>query len=200
MSKQWFTSDLHMCHSNIITFCQRPFANVDEMNEALINNHNSVVSPDDEVFILGDFSFDRKGDRTKAIFERLAGKKILVQGNHDHRITLDLPWVSKHHILEQKIGNDLVVMCHFPMKSWSGSHTGSLHLHGHSHGTMQGTSQSVDCGVDMWDWTPRELHELKRHMATLPKYEEKNQILTHYKDRPENKLTVSVDPGSLNQR
>ena len=53
--KVFFTSDTHFYHANIINFCKRPFANVETMNEALIENWNAVVGVDDIVFHLGDF-------------------------------------------------------------------------------------------------------------------------------------------------
>ena len=42
-NKVFFTSDTHFYHANIINFCKRPFANVETMNEALIENWNAVV-------------------------------------------------------------------------------------------------------------------------------------------------------------
>ena len=53
--KVYFTSDTHFYHSNIIDFCKRPFKNVEDMNETLIENWNRIVSQDDNVFHLGDF-------------------------------------------------------------------------------------------------------------------------------------------------
>lgn len=35
--KTWFTSDLHFGHANVIGYSSRPFADVEEMNEALVN-------------------------------------------------------------------------------------------------------------------------------------------------------------------
>lgn len=37
-SRLFFTSDTHFYHANIIRFCERPFRNVEEMNETLIAN------------------------------------------------------------------------------------------------------------------------------------------------------------------
>ena len=48
--KKWFISDTHFSYANIIKYAGRPFANVDEMNQTLIDNWNSFVGVDDQVF------------------------------------------------------------------------------------------------------------------------------------------------------
>ena len=57
--KVFFTSDLHIGHENILSFCNRPFTNTSEMNKALIDNWNSVVGKADIVFNLGDMIWKR---------------------------------------------------------------------------------------------------------------------------------------------
>lgn len=52
----FFTSDTHFGHANIINLCNRPFKDVNHMNDMLVENWNSVVSDDDTVFHLGDFA------------------------------------------------------------------------------------------------------------------------------------------------
>lgn len=77
----YFTSDQHYWHANVIKYCTRPFATTEEMNEAMVNNWNSVVKPEDTVYNLGDFSL---AFRPVEIYpHRLNGTKILVPGNHD---------------------------------------------------------------------------------------------------------------------
>jgi len=77
----WFTSDLHFFHRNVIVYCARPFATVEEMNGVLVENWNRVVSPDDDVYCLGDLSL---AFRPIELFSsRLVGQKFLVPGNHD---------------------------------------------------------------------------------------------------------------------
>lgn len=39
----FFTSDTHFNHSSIIRHCNRPFADVEQMNKVLIENWNSVI-------------------------------------------------------------------------------------------------------------------------------------------------------------
>jgi len=59
----FFTSDTHFNHANIIKFCDRPFKDVELMNETLIANWNRVVGLDDTVFHLGDFCLGGAGDQ-----------------------------------------------------------------------------------------------------------------------------------------
>jgi len=59
----WVISDTHFDHANILNFTDkvgkptRNFADVDEMNETMIANWNSVVKPGDKVYHLGDVLF-----------------------------------------------------------------------------------------------------------------------------------------------
>ena len=79
---RWFTSDLHLGHPNIIGYCERPFADVAEMNAGLIDNWNDVVGSGDEVWVLGDFALGRITE-TLPLVARLTGRRVLVTGNHD---------------------------------------------------------------------------------------------------------------------
>ena len=53
-------ADTHFYHNNIIKYCNRPFEDVEKMNELIINKWNSVVSNEDIVLHLGDFGFVSK--------------------------------------------------------------------------------------------------------------------------------------------
>lgn len=83
-SKQgiFFTSDLHFGHKNIIKFCNRPWETTDEMDEALVENWNSIVRANDIVFDLGDFAF-APNSKWKEILSRLNGIHYLILGNHE---------------------------------------------------------------------------------------------------------------------
>ena len=56
-SNLYFTSDQHWCHAHVIKYCNRPYQDVEEMNQVLIDNCNSVVKADDTILMLGDFCF-----------------------------------------------------------------------------------------------------------------------------------------------
>lgn len=77
-----FTADLHFGHKNIARFCDRPWADVAEMNENLIARFNSVVAPGDTTYIVGDLSFTSITE-TISLLDRLNGRLLLVPGNHD---------------------------------------------------------------------------------------------------------------------
>lgn len=83
-SKIFFTSDTHWGHANILGFCNRPFANVEEMNHKLIENWNNKVPTDGLVFHLGDFAWGGY-PFWKNIRSQLNGEIILIKGNHDEK-------------------------------------------------------------------------------------------------------------------
>jgi len=77
----FFTSDTHFGHKHILEFCKRPFSSIEEHDEQLIANWNSVVGVDDTIFHLGDFGFGGY-PFWKKIVDQLNGHIILVIGNH----------------------------------------------------------------------------------------------------------------------
>src|SRR5271165_2597545 len=81
----WLSSDEHYDHFNVIRFDNRPFKDVADMQYGLIERHNSVVSDDDEVWHIGDFSMSEK--TVPLILPRLKGKHYLIFGNHDKVFT-----------------------------------------------------------------------------------------------------------------
>ena len=82
MGKTFFIADTHFGHAEIIGYENRPFADVREMDEAIIRNWNETVTEADTVFVVGDFSVYVK-EKTAEILGRLKGHKRLVMGNHD---------------------------------------------------------------------------------------------------------------------
>lgn len=74
--KIWFTSDTHFSSGRTLELSKRPFKTVEEMDNTIIENWNSIVGKDDVVFHLGDF-----GDYNKV--KELNGKIILITGNYE---------------------------------------------------------------------------------------------------------------------
>jgi calcineurin-like phosphoesterase family protein len=197
MSIFW-TSDQHYYHRNIISYTNRPFSSVEEMNEELIRLHNSVVSPKDTVYHLGDFSLNKTAP--KEILHRLNGEHHLIMGNHDacHPVHAKgeklqkyrkVYWEAGFKSLEMEgnieIGGVNCLMNHFPYydpnpdfdqryPKLRPEDKGSILLHGHVHTTWKTKlspkgSLMINVGVDQWKMSPVSLGEIE------------NLIKDHYK-------------------
>lgn len=158
---KYLWADTHFGHAKIIEFTKRPFANVEEMNEVMVTRWNSTVRPGDEIYLLGDFSFEKDPAPT---FARLNGKKHLVIGNHDEsrRAVLELGWESVSHLTVVREEGARVVCCHYPIESWPQAHRGYLMAHGHTHGTLKRIlPHRFDVGFDEFPW-PLAVQELAK--------------------------------------
>ena len=82
MEKIWFTSDLHLCHNREFIWKKRGFDNIDEMNKAIVHNWNSIVGPDDTVYVLGDVMLKNPEEGIE-LLKSLHGHIKIVLGNHD---------------------------------------------------------------------------------------------------------------------
>jgi len=185
----WFTSDTHYHHKNIVRGVsewkdddnptglqrKRDFDTLEEHNEALIANFNSLVKENDILYHLGDWSFG--GYSQIPIFRnRLNCKNIhLIFGNHDQHIE---PINSPYRPLFSSVGyyNELslrvdkkwqqiqkvrICMSHYAMRVWNKSHHGSIMLYGHSHGSLEDNgTRSMDVGVDTNNLYPYHLDEI----------------------------------------
>jgi len=158
-----FTSDLHLGHHNIIKYCNRPFSNAQDMDEAIIENINKSVAPKDELYILGDFCLGNH-DTIRRYRKRIRCKRIhLVKGNHDKQIPRYL-FLTIRDLAKVKVDNQNIILCHYAMRVWEHSHHGSWHLFGHSHGTLKGSGKSFDVGVDTNNFFPYSFEDVKERM------------------------------------
>lgn len=170
---RFFTSDLHFSHSNIIRYCKRPFDNADEMDECLIANWNSVVTPDDQVWVLGDMFFCNE-NKAANILRRLHGKIVLLPGNHDTQIMKSEAFKRKFfRILPdlhmERFNGHEISMCHYPLLSWKSAHHGAFMLHGHVHANRptDGKFRRYDVGVDANGFTPVSWEHIVRTLTKI---------------------------------
>ncbi len=145
---RFVTSDLHFFHKNIIQIANRPFENLDDMHEKLINNWNSVVEDNDEVYILGDFSFGKVLE-TEELLRKLNGKKFLIKGNHDELVNkkhfnINL-FEGIYDYFEMNYEGQFYTMSHYPFLEWNAKRRGTIHLHGHTHQDSIITSPNCMC-------------------------------------------------------
>lgn len=169
----FFISDSHYSHSNICSATTnwvnpptlRHFKSLDAMNDAIVDNINSVVGEDDILFHLGDWSFGGF-DKIAQFRNRLHCKNIhLILGNHDHHIERDKEGIRelfasvKHYsrltvvrpINKNSNTKYRFVLFHFPMASWDGMNDGIIHLHGHTHLNKMdrmGNGRYMDVGLE----------------------------------------------------
>ena len=172
--KVWFTSDLHFWHKNICKYCDRPYESVEEMNEGIIQNWNSVVQEDDVVFVLGDLGFCGI-EKLRLLISQLKGNIFLIQGNHDSDKVVNKLYeegLIKDYfkLLEVTIVNDeecpnqQLTLCHFPMIDWYNKEKGAWMIHGHQHQLPETPSCSpkhYDIGLDKNGMIPISFEQLK---------------------------------------
>jgi calcineurin-like phosphoesterase family protein len=173
----WFTSDWHLNHKNILQYDRRPFDTVEEMNETIIDNINKVVKKEDTLYYLGDFCFALNG-KLDAVYEfrdRILCDDIrFILGNHDHIICK-----NKHLLIAEKWFTSIddvyyvnntkpsVYLSHYAHKVWDKSHHGRYHLYGHSHCTLPDdpASLSFDVGINGNNYYPYSFDDVKRIMS-----------------------------------
>jgi calcineurin-like phosphoesterase family protein len=162
----FFTSDTHFGHAQALARFHRPFASVDAMNAGMVARWNEVVGSDDDVWHLGDFAIKLAEPALSRIFNSLAGRKHLVRGNNDGEATTALRgWASVQDYAEIEVDGTRLVLCHYPFRTWNGMYKGALNLHGHSHGQLKGLTRQIDVGVDVWDFRPVTLAQLRGRRA-----------------------------------
>lgn len=164
----FFTSDLHLGHSNIIRLAGRPFADATDMDETLIQNWNDRVARHDRVYLLGDVSF-HPPNSTRELVSRLNGEIHLIYGNHDTRTVRKIPdaFASVEAFSEIKLWDQHITLCHYALRVWNRSHYGSWALYGHSHGTLPDDPYacSMDVGVDPNGYHPVSFDEVRTFMS-----------------------------------
>ena len=143
MSKIWITSDLHLGHDREFIWGARGYANVNEMNMKQIEKFNSVVSDEDEVWILGDLVLgDIEGGL--ALLKQLKGKIHVCLGNHDtgkrEQAYRDMGWdVQLCAKLKYKKLN--FYLSHYPTITTNGEIESPFQVtwntHGHTHSTNE---------------------------------------------------------------
>ena len=156
----YFTSDSHWSHKNIVRLCNRP-TTAEDNNEWLISQYNSQIKAMDDVYFLGDFTFDHDIDFTSRLLSRLNGNWKFIIGNHDREDKLRAAvrkcneiW-DRHHVVLGSYAEikfpllGKTMLMHFPIEHWNGAHRGNIHLHGHLHGShCLNRHNRYDVGID----------------------------------------------------
>lgn len=188
MSNVWFTADTHFGHKAMAAAGKgwRPFDTIEDHDAHLVEQWNSVVRPDDQVWHLGDVGMG-SDEATLALVGSLPGHKHLIAGNHDsvwsghrqaykvHRRWLEV-FESVQPFARRRIYGKTVLLSHFP---YSGDHTeveryaqfrlpdlGDWLIHGHVHDVWSIKDRQINVGVDVRFWRPVHLDEIAAMMGT----------------------------------
>ena len=187
------TSDHHFGHIRINELAGRPFAAVDEMNAALVDQWNAVVPPDAVVLHLGDVALGPINDSV-ALTAQLNGRRFLVPGNHDRvsaatqsrkAIERFAPiyeaagWVILPEIVEGTRRGHRLMASHYPYRGDSqeidrhSKHRpideGIPLLHGHTHSRDHGPDgNQFHVGVDAFEFRPVAMDVIDRWLGGEP--------------------------------
>jgi calcineurin-like phosphoesterase family protein len=165
--KVFFTSDTHFGHVVGLSVFHRNFSSIEEHDECLIENINRTVGKRDFLYHLGDFCWHStdslKIDFAKRILDQIVCTNIhLIMGNHDPKgkdgrlkplFANQFESCQHYKVVRIPCASDdkkhMVVLSHYPIKSWESMHKGSFHLYGHCHATLpEDGTLSLDVGVD----------------------------------------------------
>lgn len=165
MSNVFLISDTHFFHHKVIEFeaKNRPFATVEEMNEALVDNWNKTVSKRDTVYHLGDVLFG--GPKNINILDRLNGNKKLILGNHDEKITARM-WLTKFRDVHGALKYDNHIFTHVPIHP-DQFYRFTANVHGHLHGKIimlddQPDRRYINVSVEQINLTPQAWEDVKK--------------------------------------
>lgn len=182
----FYISDTHFNHANILKHDNRPFNSTEEMEETIVSNWNSVVGKGDMVYILGDFCWSKEESEWIRILDKLNGLKTLVLGNHDKSkmsATLKSKFADIKEYKETTDNGRKVIMCHYPILLHKKAYDKDCYmLCGHVHttkedvflekwrkelqdncserGDARGNIINVGCMKEYMNYTPRTLDEL----------------------------------------
>lgn len=167
MANTFLISDTHFGHANICKFTNsdgskvRPWDNVTEMDETMVENWNKAVGPKDKVYHLGDVVINRK---YLHILHRLNGDKVLIKGNHDiFKVEEYLQFfrdIRGYHVLNG------MILSHVPVHPMNLERFG-CNVHGHMHGKRVMLQGRVDPNyfsvcVESIGYTPIDLETIQK--------------------------------------
>lgn len=159
-SRIFLIADLHLDHKNIITYCNRPFRNINQMNKVLANNWNRTVRKKDRVYFLGDLSFGRGSRGTDFWLNKLNGKITFIKGSHDNS---DKTEMLDNTVLEYE--GKKFYLVHDPKEApsnWNG-----WVIHGHHHNNhpeifpfVNKQNKTVNVSAELVNYTPIDLDKI----------------------------------------
>lgn len=156
---EYFISDLHFDHKNILKFERVEFKTIEDHNEFIVASINSVVTKLDTLYILGDIGDDL------GLIKRINGRKILIMGNHDRK-SKDLYKEYFDEVYNHPLYiNRRVILSHIPVPVTSGT----LNVHGHLHGSYLDSNNHFNVSAMLINYRPVSSKVIDIKMSKLEK-------------------------------
>lgn len=168
--KTWFTADWHLGEDRF-ELMGRPFTCRNQHIETLIQNHNAMVAPDDEVIVLGDVCY-QKAPEFLPLVAKFNGHKTLIRGNHDRVFTDEQlePYFRKIYPdgggYYHQFGNLMCYITHYPTEGVSDV----FNLVGHVHSIFKYQLNMLNVGVDVHHFKPVCSDTLPFHLNAISNF------------------------------
>jgi len=148
----WVTSDFHFNHKNVINM-GRKFDTIEQHNNYIVDQFNSVVGKDDLVYVLGDVGFTPLKD-VKTWVSRLNGRKVLILGNHDKGRIGEYRSMGFIEVLTHPFYySDQIILSHLPLRECL-NNPYCINVHGHLHFNYLELPNFFNCNIDMNNYKP----------------------------------------------
>ena len=163
--KIFVTSNQQFGRPGAIKSYKRPFETVGDMNQFLFSSWNLVVSPEDTVFVLGNFAWDP--ETAEYFLRNLNGTIINISGEFDQAldelsetaVELDIDYLG--NILEV-LPEENVVLSYWPLLEWPRKSKGAYSIIGHPNKKYHSNhkTKTINCCCDFWEYKPVELSRI----------------------------------------
>lgn len=163
--KVFVTSNQQFGRPSAIKAYRRPFESLDEMNQELVNAWNSVVSPEDIVYVLGNFAWDP--ETSEVVIKNLNGDIVVISGEFDKAtadiaMTLGFDDIDFLYNAIEYHPEANVVMSYWPLTDWPKKSRGSYSIIGHPSPKYKTNHKTriINCACDNWEYKPVEVTKL----------------------------------------
>ena len=161
----YFTADQHFDHEGILDSTGRPFSRVSLMNKAIIKNYNDIVNDNDEVYFVGDVSLLKHKNLIAKHVQQLKGVKHLILGNHDCLKVFEYEEVG-FMTVHTGLRVEEFFLYHDPSVS-AIYRNEQQYICGHVHDLFKHIKNVVNVGVDVWDFKPVSIDEVRQLFIDL---------------------------------
>ena len=172
MSNVWFSSDLHAGHQRDFLYVPRGFSSIEEHDEAIIDNINEVVAPEDTLYLLGDLMLGDNEEGARKLRQIQCKDIRVIRGNHDTdtRVRLyeySLGYQMLGYAAPAKFNGKNFMLSHYPMattnfdfekKPWERVY--NLCGHSHTKEKWDPATDSIHVELDAWNNYPVNIEDV----------------------------------------